>query len=118
MLVAALVALGASSAAIAKPKGKTQLEVDVKPVGAQLFMDDKAMGKVGAARVIDLSPGFHVIRLVSKGDEHEERFKLAPNQKTIYSFEFDEAPAPNSGTGEEPAPVQDDDAPKKAPAKP
>ena len=89
--------LALASSAQAKPKGKTQVELQVKPASAQLFIDDKPQGKVGTHRVIDITPGFHIIRVTSKGDEHEERIKFAPNEKTTYSFEFDEAPPSNDG---------------------
>ena len=95
-------AAGFALPALAKAKGRTQLELQVKPATAQLFIDNKAQGKVGTNRVIDVTPGTHLIHLTNKGDEHEERVKLAPNQKTTYSFEFDEAPAPGSETLPEP----------------
>jgi hypothetical protein len=101
-----LAVLTCSPLALAKPKGRTQVELAVKPASAQLFIDDKAMGKAGDHRLIDITPGFHVIHLVNKGDEHEERVKFAPNQKTIYTFEFDEA---SLGADTSPSPVPDDD---------
>src|SRR5262249_38240038 len=89
-------ALVTSQVAVAAKKDKTQVELSVKPASAQLFIDGKAMGKAAAGRVIDVTPGFHVIRLVFKRDEHEERIKFPPNQKTTYTFEFeDEAPSPD-----------------------
>jgi hypothetical protein len=97
----------ASALATATKKDRTQVELNVKPVSAQLFIDGKAMGKATAGRVIDVTPGFHVIRLVHKRDEHEERIKFPPNQKTTYTFEFEEeAPAPDVA----PTPVPDDES--------
>jgi hypothetical protein len=106
-LLAVLVLVTAPLSAAAKPKGKTQVQLAIKPTGAQLFIDGKPMGKAGDGRIIDITPGFHVIHLVNKGDEHEERVNFAPNRKTIYTFEFDEA-AP-AATDPMPAPVPDDD---------
>ena len=97
----------ASGLAAATKKDRTQVELNVKPVSAQLFIDGKAMGKASAGRVLDVTPGFHVIRLVHKRDEHEERIKFPANQKTTYTFEFEEeAPAPDVA----PTPVPDDDS--------
>ncbi len=104
-----------SQAAQAAKKERTQVELNVKPPTAQIFIDGKAMGKASAGRVIDVTPGFHVVRLVFKRDEHEERIKFPPNQKTTYTFEFeDEAPAPDAV----PTPVPDDDSIRKRSADP
>jgi hypothetical protein len=97
----------ASSSAWSAKKERTQVELNVKPTTAQIFIDGKAMGKASSGRVIDVTPGFHVIRLVNKRDEHEERIKFPPNQKTTYTFEFEEeAPAPDVA----PTPVPNDDS--------
>ena len=113
--ILALGGLLLASAAEAKAKtGKTQLELQVKPATALLFVDDKPQGKVGTNRVVDVTPGFHIIRVTSKGDEHEERVKFAPNQKTTYTFEFDDAPAP--ATDSTPDPVSPDSEEKKSPS--
>jgi hypothetical protein len=106
-LLLSLVVLLCAQAAVAAKKERTQVELNVKPVTAQVFIDGKAMGKASAGRVVDVTPGFHVIRLVYKRDEHEERIKFPPNQKTTYSFEFEEeAPAPDAV----PTPVPDDES--------
>ncbi len=91
-----LAVLVLATPALAKPKasgGKTQVEIQVKPATAQLFIDNKPQGKVGTNRIIELTPGAHLVKVTNKGDEHEEKVKFSPGQKTIYSFEFDEAPA-------------------------
>ncbi len=102
-LALALGLWGSGATAQAKPKAKTQLVLQVKPAGAAVFVDDKPKGKATAGRAIDVTPGYHVVKLVLGGDEHEERIKFASGQKTVYSYEFDEA---------QPAPQQPDDAPE------
>ena len=97
-----------TNSATAKPKGKTQVQLAVKPAGAQVFIDGKSVGKAGENRVIDVTPGFHVIHVVNKGDEHEERVNFAPSRKTIYTFEFDDA-VPSNPTEPTPPPLPDDD---------
>ncbi|MHB1846927.1 MAG: hypothetical protein ACYCWW_19065 [Deltaproteobacteria bacterium] len=90
ILAAGLVwALGATAQAKA-PKGKTQLVLQVKPVTALVFVDSKPKGKATSGRTIDVTPGFHVVKLTSNGDEHEERIKFASGKPTTYSYEFDE----------------------------
>jgi hypothetical protein len=106
--LAVLVVLALPVSAAAKPKSKTQVQLAVKPTTAQLFIDGKPMGKAADNRVIDITPGFHVIHLVNKGDEHEERVNFASGRKTIYTFEFDEA-VPANATDPTPAPIPDDD---------
>ena len=103
-----MLVLCVSLTAAAKPKGKTQLQLAVKPAGAQLFIDGKPMGKVGENRVIDVTPGFHVIHVVHKGDEHEERVNFEAGRKTIYTFEFDDA-VPANPAEPTPPPIPDDD---------
>jgi hypothetical protein len=103
-----LVLLALPLSAAAKPKGKTQVQLAVKPTSAQLFIDGKPMGKTGDNRVIDITAGPHVIRLVNKGDEHEERVNFAPSRKTIYTFEFDDV-VPSNSTDPTPPPLPDDD---------
>ena len=106
-LIITLALLLASQVAVAAKKEKTQVELNVKPATAQLFIDGKSMGKATAGRVLDVTPGFHVIRLVFKRDEHEERIKFPANQKTTYTFEFEEeAPSPDAV----PSPVPDEDS--------
>ena len=108
-LLAAFVLVLTPLSATAKPKGKTQVQLAVKPTSAQLFIDGKPMGKAADARVIDITPGFHVIHLVNKGDEHDERVNFAPNRKTIYTFEFDEG-SPSNSADPTPTPIPDDDS--------
>lgn len=104
---ALLAVLLLATPALAKGKGKAQLELSVKPATAQLFVDGKAMGKAGAGRVLDVTPGFHVIKLVNKGDEHEERVKLPAGEKTTYRYEFDEG-TPSAGSDDLDQPTPSD----------
>src|ERR1700691_3165451 len=91
------VTLCRSATALGKPKAKTQLALDVTPPKAEVFIDNKDMGKASKGRAIDVTPGFHVIKLVLKGDEHEERIKFAGGEKTSYKYEFEQS-APSNGT--------------------
>ncbi|MHB8420782.1 MAG: hypothetical protein ACYDCL_22130 [Myxococcales bacterium] len=101
--VAAALSLLVAPRGEAKGKAKAQILLDVKPATAELFIDGKAMGKASAGRTVDVTAGFHVIKLTSKGDEHEERVKFASGQKTTYKYEFDEGTGnQNSGDLDQP----------------
>ncbi len=97
-LLAALV-LSLAPPALAKGKAKAQILLDVKPATAALFVDGKPMGKASAGRTIDVTAGVHVLKLVNKGDEHEEQVKFKAGEKTTYKYEFDEG-TPSQGSGD------------------
>ncbi len=92
--------LGLAATAFGKPKAKTQLVLDVTPPKAEVFVDNKDMGKASKGRAIDVTPGFHVIKLVLKGDEHEERIKFGAGDKTDYKYEFDTSTPSNGNSGD------------------
>lgn len=105
---ALVVALGVSFAVPALAKGKkAEIVLDVKPATAQLFIDGKAMGKASAGRTVEVTSGFHVIRLVNKGDEHEERVKFNAGEKTTYKYEFEDSTG-GQGTGDLDQPASPD----------
>jgi hypothetical protein len=80
----------AAATAVAKPKKpKTQLVLDVQPTSALVFIDGHAQGKAAAGKVIDVTPGPHVVRLVFGRDEHEEQIKFLEGKATKYSYEFE-----------------------------
>ncbi|HUB07823.1 MAG TPA: hypothetical protein VMB50_12505 [Myxococcales bacterium] len=105
-VIAALILLLAPPA-LARGKTRAQIVLEVKPTTAELFIDGKAMGKASAGRVLDVTAGFHVVKLVSKGDEHEERVKFAAGEKTTYKYEFDEG-TPNQNSGDLDQPTSPD----------
>jgi hypothetical protein len=85
-----------AATALGKPKAKSQLVLEVTPATAKVFVDDKDMGKASTGRAIDVTPGFHIVKLVLKGDEHEERIKFAAGEKTSYKYEFDQSTGSNA----------------------
>jgi hypothetical protein len=89
-----------AATALGKPKAKTQLLLEVTPPKAEVFVDNKDMGKASKDRAIDVTPGFHVVKLVLKGDEHEERIKFAAGDKTSYKYEFDQSAPSNGNSGD------------------
>ena len=104
MFTSTLLILFALEGPRAFAKGRTQLLLQIKPPTAALFIDDHSKGNASAGRIIDVSPGFHVIRLVLGKDEHEERIKFAAGKQTTYSYEFDEASPAAPADGDQPSP--------------
>jgi hypothetical protein len=80
-----------AATALGKPKAKAQLALEVTPPTAEVFVDGHSMGKASKGRAIDVTPGYHIVKLVLKGDEHEERIKFAAGDKTSYKYEFDQS---------------------------
>lgn len=103
------VTLCLAATALAKPKAaKTQLVLEVTPPKAEVFVDNHDMGKASKGRAIDVTPGFHVVKLVLKGDEHEERIKFAGGEKTSYKYEFDQSSPSSGNSGEVDQPASPD----------
>lgn len=74
----------------------TQLTIDVKPAGTDVYVDGVKKGKARKPIVVKLKPGKHVVRLVYKGDAHEEEVTVKSGENRIWKWEF---------TGVEPAPA-------------
>jgi hypothetical protein len=106
-LAAALILLVAPPA-LAKGKAKAQIVLAVKPATAQLFIDGKAMGKASAGRTLEVTAGVHVIKLASKGDEHEEQVQFKAGEKTTYKYEFDESTGKDTQGGDLDQPASPD----------
>jgi hypothetical protein len=106
-LVASLT-LCLAATALGKPKAKSQLVLEVTPPTAEVFVDGHNMGKASKDRAIDVTPGFHVVKLVLKGDEHEERIKFAAGDKTSYKYEFDQSTSTNAPSNDVDQPASPD----------
>lgn len=68
-----------------------QLTVELKPPETELIVDGKKKGKGTKALVLKLAPGKHVLRVVYKGDAHEEEIVLKAGQKQTWKWEFEGA---------------------------
>jgi hypothetical protein len=89
LLGVGFLALAAASATAKPRKTKTQLALDVRPVSALVFIDGRAQGRASRGKVIAVTPGLHVVRLVFGRDEHEEQIKFLEGKTTNYSYEFE-----------------------------
>jgi hypothetical protein len=88
--VAVGVLVFAAATAVAKSKkARTQLSLDVQPTSALVYIDGHAQGKAAPGKVIDVTPGLHVVRLVFGRDEHEEQIKFLEGKTTKYTYEFE-----------------------------
>jgi len=111
-LLAAIALILTAATAVAKTKKqKTQLALDVKPATALVYVDGHAQGKASPGKVIDVTPGLHVVRLVFGRDEHEEQIKFFEGKATTYTYEFEGGEpvhpakdATSAGTETEPVP--------------
>jgi hypothetical protein len=113
LAVISLVLVSATATAKSK-KPKTQLALDVQPTTALVYVDGRAQGKAAQGKVIDVTPGLHVVRLVFGRDEHEEQIKFVEGKATKYTYEFEggepagahpaKETTPGGGAEAEPAP--------------
>jgi hypothetical protein len=108
MTVVLSLTLCLAATALGKPKAKAQLLLEVTPPTAKVFVDDHDMGKATKDRAIDVTAGYHIVKLVLNGDEHEERIKFAAGEKTSYKYEFDQSSPSNGGSGDLDQPASSD----------
>ena len=87
--------------AIALQAAPAQLTVEVAPSGSELLVD----GKKTKARVLKLSPGKHTLRVVYKGDAHEEEILIKAGEKKTWKWEFEGVVVPKKK--EEPQPTDE-----------
>jgi hypothetical protein len=117
-LVAWVLAWSTPAEAAPKKDGRTLLKIQVDPP-SKIFVDGKPRG-AGKSKTIELSPGAHIIRVVHKKDEHEERVILKRGETTEWSWRFEDAAPPKAapaadGPEGDGAP-RDDAPPDSAPA--
>jgi hypothetical protein len=108
MGLAVSLAMLLAATALGKPKAKTQLVLDVTPPTVEVFVDGHDKGVATKGRAIDVTPGYHVIKLTLKGDENEERIKFAAGQQTSYKYDFDTKVGNDSTAGEVDQPESSD----------
>ena len=112
--LALAVALSAAPKASA-PK-KTQLQIEVKPVSAVVYVDGKRMGSGAKPIVLSVDPGRHTIRIVHNRDEHQEviAVKKGETTKWAWAFEDDRKPTqPSQPDQESSSPTKEDPGKEK-----
>ena len=84
----------------ANPNAPSTLNVELKPKGSELLVDGKKSGKMGDKPIIlKLKSGKHLLRVVYKGDAHEEEIVLKGGEQTKWQWEFEGAePTPDPTT--------------------
>ena len=87
-----LTALAAALLIHAAPSGPATLTVELKPPTCELLVDGKKKGNGSKALVMKLPAGKHVLRVLFKGDAHEEELVLKAGEKKTWKWEFDVPP--------------------------
>ncbi len=85
VLMAAL-ALGAAPA----KSTKTQLKLDIKPAAAVVFLDGKRVGDGSKERTVTVTPGRHALKVVHKGDEHQEMISVKKGETKQWKWAFED----------------------------
>ena len=76
----------------AAPSGPGTLTVELKPRSAELLVDGKKRGTGAKTLVLKMVPGKHLLRVVHKGDAHEEEIVIKPGEKKTWKWEFEGPP--------------------------
>jgi hypothetical protein len=81
--------------------GPTQLTLDIQPPGVEVKVDGKKIGTSGdKPLVVKVKPGNRVVRLVYKGDAHEEEVSVKAGEKKIYAWKFEGSGGPKPAVAE------------------
>lgn len=87
-----LTVLAASLLLHAAPSGPGTLNVEIKPATSELLVDGKKKGTGAKPMVLKLPAGKHVLRVVNKGDAHEEEIVIKAGEKKTWKWEFEGPP--------------------------
>ncbi len=74
--------------------GPATLIVELKPPTSELLVDGKKKGNGAKPMTLKLPAGKHVLRVVNKGDAHEEEIVLKAGEKKTWKWEFEGPPEP------------------------
>jgi hypothetical protein len=103
-------ALAASLATTPAPAGtKSFLKIEVKPETAVLFVDGVRRGTGAKPHTIRVEPGRHDLKVVNKGDEHQEQISVKKGETKQWSWAFEDdrpqkkAAEPDPSTDPEPS---------------
>ncbi len=99
LALTAALCLSNAPKAVPPGDGKTQLKVEVQPDGAVFFIDGKKKG-TGAKKVtLTLPPGRHTVKVVHKGDEHQEDVHLKKGEVKLFTWAFEDDRKDRHGGG-------------------
>ncbi|HZH02574.1 MAG TPA: PEGA domain-containing protein [Myxococcaceae bacterium] len=89
---------------------KSFLKVEIKPEAAVLYVDGTRRGTGSRPHTLSVEPGRHLIRVVHKGDEHQEEVKVKRGETKVWAwaFEDDKPSSPANEPGGDPEPSLDD----------
>ena len=115
-----VVAVSLSGAPKAAPSSKTQLKIEVQPDSAVLYVDGKRKSAGGKKLTLTLQPGRHHIKVVNRGDQHEEDVAIKKGEVKTYTWAFEDdrrdrhVAAAEAETKDETAPAAEAPTPKAA----
>lgn len=87
-----LIALASALLLHAAPSGPGTLMVELKPATSELLVDGKKRGTGAKTLVLKLPAGKHVLRVLNKGDAHEEEIMIKAGEKKTWKWEFEGPP--------------------------
>ena len=102
------IALAVAVALSGAPNKKTQLKIEIKPDAAVVYVDGKKRGTGAKPLTLTITPGKHTLKVVHKGDEHQETIVIKKGEVKTWQWAFEDdrmdrknAPPPESeGEGE------------------
>ena len=107
-------AVAVSAAPNASATKKTQLNIQVKPASAVVYVDGKRQGSGAKPIVLSVQPGRHTIRIVHKKDEHEEVIAVKKGETTRWAWAFEDDRKTSEPSSPEPAiPAKEAPEPEK-----
>lgn len=68
--------------------GPAVVTIEVKPPDSEVLVDGAKKGKGDKPIVVKLKAGKHVVRVVHKGDAHEEELEVKAGEKKTWKWEF------------------------------
>ena len=90
-----LISLAATLLLHAAPAtGPATLTIELKPASSELLVDGKKRGTGAKTLVLKLPAGKHVLRVLNKGDAHEEEIVVKAGEKKTWKWEFEGPPEP------------------------
>ncbi len=92
-MVTLALALAASLAASPAPTAsgtRSYLKIEVKPETAVLYVDGVRRGTGAKPHTVRVEPGRHELRVVNKGDEHQEQISVKKGETKQWAWAFED----------------------------
>lgn len=90
LALALAASLATSSGPSASAGTKSFLKIEVKPETAVLYVDGVRRGTGVKPHTIRVEPGRHALRVVNKGDEHQEQISVKKGETKQWAWAFED----------------------------